>query len=158
MPRIKQLGFIAAVVSLVLLAGTALATLSSGQTVTPLARGDFNRIDSDHNGIEVESKRSADVVFAKVTFEPGGTSGWHHHPGVVLVSVASGAVTRYDAHCNKHVYRAGDGFIEDDNKPGLVRNRTDHTAVLYASFIVPSSTPAEGLRIDDPQPEDCSKS
>jgi quercetin dioxygenase-like cupin family protein len=147
----------AAVAAFALVAGTAVATLSSGFTVTPLARGNFGRIDSHHNGIEVKSRHSGDVAFAQVTFEPHGSSGWHHHPGIVLVSVASGAVTRYDPECRKHVYHAGEGFVEDANEPGLVRNNKDHEAVVYAAFVVPSSTPAEGLRIDDPQPEDCSK-
>jgi len=157
MGRYKIVGLLAAVASLALIAGTALATDPSGFTVTPLARGSFGELESDHNGIELDSKRDADVAFAKVVFAAGGSAGWHHHPGLVLVSVASGAVTHYDAQCHKQVYRAGEGFVEDDNKPGLVRNNTDHEAVVYAAFVVPSSTPAEGLRIDDPQPKDCSK-
>ncbi len=142
---------------LALLVGTALATLPSGFTVTPLARGTIGHLDATHSGFEVERERgSADIAIASVTVAPGGSSGWHHHPGVVLVAVQTGTVTHYDQRCNKEVYEAGDAFVESTNKTGLVRNNGSVEAVLQATFLVPTRTAATGLRIDDPQPEHCS--
>jgi quercetin dioxygenase-like cupin family protein len=145
-----------AILALVL-GGTALATLPSGQTVTLLARGTIGPIEVHHDGIEVErsDNHSADVAMATVTFDPKSSSGWHHHPGIVLVAVQSGTLTRYGPHCRKHSYSAGEAFVESNNKPGLVRNNTTSPAVVQATFIVPTNTPVTGLRIDDPQPPDC---
>ena len=96
---------------------------------------------------------SADVALVKIELEPGGHTGWHHHPGVGLASVASGAVTFYDEECGTTVYEAGEGFLESGDEPMLVRNEGSVDAVFYVTFIVPTETTA--LRIDDSQPEGC---
>jgi quercetin dioxygenase-like cupin family protein len=104
----------------------------------------------------VESERhSADLAIAKVVIEPGGSTGWHHHPGVGPAAVKSGAVTFYDEDCEKTVYKAGEGFLESHDEPMLVRNRGNSKAVFYVAFIIPTQTTEEGLRIDDPQPKEC---
>jgi quercetin dioxygenase-like cupin family protein len=145
------------VTALALVVGAALATPPSGATSTPITRATLGTFAHDNDGIEVESKgRSADIAVVKVVLEPGGSTGWHHHPGVTLVSVKSGAVSGYDEKCHKTVYRAGEGFVESDaHRTHVVRNHGNVNAVLYATFIVPSKTTAEGLRIDDPRPKNC---
>jgi quercetin dioxygenase-like cupin family protein len=141
---------------LALVVGAALATEPSGATTTLIARATLGTFEEHNQGIEVESKqRSADLAIARVVLEPGGSTGWHHHPGVGPAAVKSGTVTFYDADCDKTVYTAGEGFFESHNEPMLVRNRGDRKAVFYVAFIIPTSTPPEGLRIDDPQPKDC---
>jgi quercetin dioxygenase-like cupin family protein len=143
---------------LALVVGTALATPPRGQTATPITRATLGIFEAEGNGIEVESeRRSADIALSKVVLEPGGSTGWHHHPGVTLVSVASGTVAEYDVKCEKTVVPAGEGFIEERNESHVVRNESNVDAVLYATFIVPTSTPPEGLRIDVPQPRNCDK-
>ena len=141
---------------LALVMGAALATPPSGATTTPLTRATLGKFEAHYRGIEVESKRrSADIAIAKVVIEPGGSTGWHHHRGVVAVAVASGTVTEYDEDCKKTVFKAGEGFVESDGEVHLVRNNGNVDAVLYATFIVPTKTPPDGLRIDDPQPKGC---
>ena len=136
--------------------GAALATTPKGVTPTPLTRATLGKVEAQNNGIEVESDRtSADFALAKVLIEPGGTTGWHHHPGVALVSVNSGAVTEYDKNCHKSVYKAGEGFFESNSEVHVVRNRGKADAVLYVTFIAPTKTPADGLVILDPKPKGC---
>jgi quercetin dioxygenase-like cupin family protein len=118
----------------------------------------LGNFEAENHGIEVESgRRSADLAIVKVVIEPGGSTGWHHHPGVVLVPVKAGTVTEYDAQCHKSVYKAGKGFVESESEVHLVRNEGDVKAVLYATFLVPTSTPPDGLTISDPQPKGCHK-
>jgi quercetin dioxygenase-like cupin family protein len=141
---------------LALVVGAALATPPSGATTTLIARATLGKFEEQNQGIEVESeRRSADLAIARVVLEPGGSTGWHHHPGVGPAAVKSGTVTFYDADCDKTVYTAGEGFFESHDEPMLVRNRGDRKAVFYVAFIIPTSTPPEGLRIDDPQPKNC---
>src|SRR5215217_211067 len=136
--------------------GAALATTPKGVTPTPLTRATLGKFEAQNNGIEVESQHtSADFALAKVVMEPGGTTGWHHHPGVALVSVNSGAVTEYDKNCNKSVIKAGEGFVESNGEVHVVRNRGKADAVLYVTFIAPTKTPADGLVILDPKPKGC---
>src|SRR5918912_3885101 len=139
-----------------LVVGAALATQPKGVTPTPLTRATLGTFEAEHNGIEAESDRtSADFALAKVVIEPGGTTGWHHHPGVALVSVNSGAVTEYDKSCHKSVFKAGEGFVETNGEVHVVRNRGKANAVLYVTFIAPTKTPADGLVLLVPKPKGC---
>jgi quercetin dioxygenase-like cupin family protein len=142
--------------ALALVVGAALATTPKGVTPTPLTRATLGKVEAEHNAIEVESEHtSADFALAKVVIEPGGTTGWHHHPGVALVSVNSGAVTEYDKNCHKSVYKAGEGFVETKGEVHVVRNQGKANAVLYVTFIAPTKTPADGLVLLDPKPKGC---
>ena len=146
-----------------LVVGAALAKTPSVDRATPvsatqLTRATLGKFEAENKGIEVQSQRtSADLAIVKVVIEPGGSTGWHHHPGVVLVPVKAGTVTEYDAQCHKSVYKAGKGFVESNGEVHLVRNEGNDKAVLYATFLVPTSTPPEGLTISDSQPKDCHK-
>jgi quercetin dioxygenase-like cupin family protein len=141
---------------LALVVGVALATPPKDATTTPITRATLGKFEAHNDGIQVQSERhSADLAIAKVVIEPGGSTGWHHHPGVGPAAVKSGAVTFYDEDCEKTVYRAGEGFLESHDDPMLVRNRGNSKAVFYVAFTIPTSTTEEGLRIDDPQPKEC---
>jgi quercetin dioxygenase-like cupin family protein len=151
--------FIAVVsVAVVALTGAALATPPTGFTTNVLARGTIGDLHAKHGGIRVSSRHRADVAVATVTIDPGGSSGWHHHPGIVVVVVRSGTVTFYDENCHPDVHQAGEAFIESSDSAGLAKNTGTVTAVVEATFIVPASTPPAPptpLRIDDPQPTRC---
>jgi quercetin dioxygenase-like cupin family protein len=145
-----------AVTVLVVFVGAALATTPKGVTPTPLTRATLGKFEAENKGIEVESQRtSADFALAKVVIEPGGTTGWHHHPGVALVSVNSGSVTEYDKNCHKSVVKAGEGFFETNGEVHVVHNQGKADAVLYVTFIAPTKTAADGLVILDPKPKGC---
>jgi hypothetical protein len=63
--------------------GAALATPPKDATTTLLTRATLGKFEAKNQGIEVESERhSADLAIAKVVIEPGGSTGWHHLPGV----------------------------------------------------------------------------
>lgn len=139
-------------------AGTVLATTASGFTATLLSRGAVSDPVHSYNTREVKLKTKApvDVATASVTIDPLGSSGWHEHPGIVLVTVKSGTVTFYRDNCSPTTYAPGTSFIETfGNGPGLARNESSTTpAVLYATYIVPTGA---ALRIDAANPG-CSQS
>ena len=141
--------------TLALVVGAALATPPKGATTTVLTRATFGTFANQSSGIKVKSKREADVAIAKQVIEPGGSSGWHHHPAVSFFLVKSGSVTAYDENCKKTVYEAGEGFIESSAHAGLVRNQGKVDAVIYATHMIPTKTTEEGFRIGDPQPKNC---
>ncbi len=139
--------------------GTAMATLPAGIAVTTFVRATLGS-NKPHGGVNVHadhvrlhSKGATDVAMQTITSPPGGSSGWHSHPGLAVVAVQSGTVTFYDKHCKTTQYGPGQAFVEAGDAPQLVRNNTTSNAVLYVTLIVPTS--ATSLRIDKPQPADC---
>lgn len=102
--------------------------------------------------IKFKTKGPIDVRVQSVTIDPGGRSGWHHHPGMVIVAVQTGRVTVLDAACNATAYGPdspnGSVFIESGDEPGEVRNTTDTPATVYATFIAPDADPGV-FRIED---------
>lgn len=107
-------------------------------------------VNSDR--IKFKTKDPVDVRVQTVTFDPHGFSGWHHHPGIVIVAVKSGAVTVLDADCNASTYGpgqpSGSVFVESGDEPGEVRNLTDEPATVYATFVAPDADPPV-FRIED---------
>lgn len=95
------------------------------------------RVNQDH--IKFQTKDSADVLVQTITFQPHGSSGWHFHPGVVIVVVESGQVTTHDANCETETYGPHESFVESGTTPFMVSNESDATkAVVYATIIVPA--------------------
>jgi quercetin dioxygenase-like cupin family protein len=141
-----------ALVLSVLFAGTVLGTASINFTATPLGRGTLSESVHFNTGeVKFQTKGPVDFATNMVTIGPNGSSGWHYHPGVTLVTVSSGSVVHYDMHCTATVYPAGTAFVEAGDHPLLVRNESATTpAVNIVTFIVPAGTTA--LRIDSPNP------
>jgi quercetin dioxygenase-like cupin family protein len=141
-----------ALAGLAMTVGTASASPPSGQTVIGITRATLGTFQAKGAGVVVVSQRdSADIGIAKVDLEPGGSTGWHHIPGVTLVSVASGTAVVYDERCDRTVVTPGEGFIEENNESHVVRNEGDVDLVLYTTLITATSVldnpPA---RIEDP--------
>lgn len=143
-----------AVALTVVFAGTALATAASGFHPSILARGTASQpVQFNTGDIKFQTKAPVDFVTATVNIDALGSSGWHSHPGVVLVTVASGTVTFYGADCSASVYAAGASFVESGGETGLARNESATTpAVVYVTYLVPAGTPNSGLRIDQANP------
>ena len=143
-----------AVALVIVFAGTALATAASGLTATILSRGTVaQNVHFNTGEIKFQTKADVDLVTQTITFAAGSTSGWHAHPGVVLVTIASGSLVRYDGNCSATTYTAGSArsaFIESGDHSGLVRNESTSAAVVYVTYIVPKGTTA--LRIDKADP------
>lgn len=132
----------------------AVALAQSLPKTTVLATGEFeNTVHLNNDRIKFQTKDVTDVRFRKVEFHAGDSSGWRHQTGIVIVTVASGAVTVWDSQCNKTTYGPGlpDGavFVEGGDDPGQVTS--DNGAINYAVQVVPDANPPL-YRIDDPTP------
>jgi hypothetical protein len=134
----------------VLLAGGVSATPANMYTSVVLSTGQTIY----KTGIAVPE--GTDVVTSQNTFLPGGSSGWHSHPGATVVTVASGAVTLYvervtGGRCWSRTFTAGQTFYE------WPRNMQDavasvDTVVIATFFNVPHGGSA---RIDRDDPGNC---
>lgn len=129
----------------------ALATPAIGViTATVLARGTLtSAVNANADGVVLRTNHATDHVVQELVFAGGSSSGWHRHPGVVLVTIKSGTVVHYTADCKPETLTAGQTFWESGTHATLLRNETHSDAVVYASYIVPMGA---ALRIDMPNP------
>jgi quercetin dioxygenase-like cupin family protein len=143
---VKRLIVFASVLT-ALSAGIAIATPGSGGVSTELGRRMFD---------DLTIRSSGDVVVAKNTYEAGGFSGWHSHPGKVVIAVRSGQITIQrvvESSCAVRTYEAGEVFIERPHALYNGINEGSETAVLIATFF---NVPVGGeVRIDQPDPGVC---
>jgi hypothetical protein len=150
--------------------GRALATTAEGYKTTLLAVGRFGEIDVVSylpNGVKAggneqlwqslqKTKGSSDLYLQSNVWAPGGSTGWHSHPGHSLIIVTAGTVTDYEGHdpdCKPHVYTQGMGFAD----PGgdhvhILRNEGDVEAKTIAVQLIPAEA---ARRIDVADPGNC---
>jgi quercetin dioxygenase-like cupin family protein len=127
-------------------AGVHPEMLGSGTTLTGF------KIHVD--GMKVSSEDPAGFTVEHLTFDPGGTTGWHVHPGPVLVIVIAGSVTKYSADdCTAQTYTTGQAFVENGpTDENMVRNNGSVKAETIVTFITPPGAP---IRDDAPPPPGC---
>jgi hypothetical protein len=149
-------------------------TAASGFASTAVARGTaqaFHIRSTDGFDVEIKTKDNTDIAVSNVVVSPGGTSGWHSHPGPVLVVVKTGTITFYRAGkhggqngddengnngknaplCSRTDYPAGSAFVEVP-APGhvmLAKNEGSAEATVTVTYFAPPGAP---LRIDQPAP------
>ena len=146
----------AAVLMSSFITGSAGATTPSGATTEPLARGTLPAgtfYFAPIHGALVAIKGPMDLATVHVTVAPGGSIGWHSHPGPTLVEVKAGTVTLYEARgCTRRQVSAGGAFAEEPGDVHLLRNEGTVTAETIVTFIAPVGA---DTRIDEPQPAHC---
>ncbi len=150
--------------------GKALATEAEGYKSTLLALGHFREIevastfqlggkaagDEQAWWSQQLAKGLSDVYVQSNVWAPGGSTGWHSHPGHSLIIVTAGTVTDYEGHdpdCKPHVYETGMGFVD----PGgdhvhILRNEGDVEAKTIAVQLIPADAMR---RIDVADPGNC---
>jgi quercetin dioxygenase-like cupin family protein len=126
------------------------ATPPSGLTNVALARG----TDTSHGTLPL--RFGTDIAMAQITVNPGGSSGWHSHPGGAIIIVQQGTLTVYHPvgrKCQTTTYSAGLAFIVRPGEVDDVLNKGTVPYVLYVTF--PRVPPGGSPRIDQPDPGSC---
>jgi quercetin dioxygenase-like cupin family protein len=162
----RQLVFAVIVAAaLAALTSAVLATPGSGTAGVVAARAAFAdlvdlkfSVRGDYRGREnIQVRNAGDTVMQQITFEPGGYSGWHSHPGPAVVLVESGQLTFYDGDdesCAGRTFSAGQALID----PGqghvhFALNQGATSAEVWVTYFdVP---PGLGPRDDAPAPGNC---
>jgi hypothetical protein len=149
---------------------SGLATASEGYKSTLLAVGRFDEMDVFHaspHGLKAEGDEQlwpprqeaqgpSDVYVQSNVWAPGGSTGWHSHPGHSFIIVTAGTLTDYEGHdpgCKPHVYKTGMGFVD----PGgdhvhILRNEGNVEAKTIAVQLIPADAVR---RIDVADPGNC---
>lgn len=154
--------------SATLIAGGARATPPSGFSGTTIAQGRVEEIDVNNHQpppgtvdgklwLSIQKAQGlSDAYVQSNVWVPGGTTGWHTHPGHSLIIVTAGVITAYDGNdpsCTPHEYTAGMTFVD----PGgdhvhLLRNEGSVDARTIAVQLIPAGAVR---RIDAPAPGTC---
>jgi hypothetical protein len=152
--------------------GVAVATPPSGLTSQLLARGAAGEfgIHEKSMRLRLDARRATDVALVRATLDPGGSTGWHGHPGPSIVIVTSGTVTMYepdhgegrhhddDGHrkhrhgCDVESFGPGQAFVHPASVHNFVNSGQD-TAEFYVGYFVPAG--ATPLLHDESAPRGC---
>jgi len=153
-------------------AGRALASPASGFAASTLAVGRFGNIDVINHLLPPEfgksrhardfwlsiqkTKGPSDLYVQSNVWSPGGTTGWHTHPGHSLIIVTAGTVTAYDGDdpsCTPHVYTQGMGFVDQGGDHfHVLRNEGAIEARTIAVQLIPAGAVR---RVDAEGPASC---
>src|SRR6516162_514678 len=134
------------------LAGAAQATPPSGVTSSAtLGRISLGPYHESSPSFKIFSTAPTDTI------APGGSTGWHSHPGPAFIVVASGTLTVYDGTdpaCTPHQYGPGSGFFD----PGfghvhIARNEGSTPVTVVQTYL--NVPPGGSPRIDEPAPGNC---
>jgi quercetin dioxygenase-like cupin family protein len=140
-------------------AGTVLATPPSGVKPTEFGIGKFGSVDTSGRigawRATMNIKGASDLHVLQNRIAPGGSFGWHTHPGPSFVIVKSGTATVYlgaDPKCRPHRFRAGSGFVDKGLAVHVVRNEGPKVLVTVVVSFVPAGA---ARRIDERDPGHC---
>jgi len=114
----------------------------------------------DHWKLKLKTKGLSDMYVQSNVWIPGGSSGWHTHPGPSLITVTAGTVTVYDGDdpsCTPHEYSASgtspNAFVDvGGGEVHIVRNEGAQEARAVVVQFVPAGA---ARRIDAPAPGNC---
>ncbi|MGI8602421.1 MAG: hypothetical protein ACR2OZ_05415 [Verrucomicrobiales bacterium] len=157
-----SLGVAAVVTALV---GVALATPPSGiVSATVVARASFAdpvdvkfKIGEPGQEVVIHARELQDTVIQQIIIGPGGSTGWHTHPGPVVVLITAGELTLYsseDPTCTPRTYSAGEAFVDSgQGHVHIARNLSGQNVELWATYFdVPPGGP---FRLDAANPGNC---
>jgi len=139
----------------------ASSSSAHGITSTTFAVGQFHEIAAQSVASSgswqagINTKGESDIWILENRIAPGGSFGWHSHPGPSLVVVKTGALTLYradDPNCAPQVVEAGSGFVDAGGDVHVVRNEGSIETVVYVMSLVPRGATR---KIDKPQPGNC---
>lgn len=132
------------------LTSAAVASPGAGVTPTTFVTATLGEeVQGNHDRVKFQTKDDTVVRVQKLEFAPGGYTGFHHHPGVVIVSVASGSLNLVDTSCATETYSAGSVFVESDDHPHQAVSPDG--ATVYVTYIVPNGSPPS-FREEEPVP------
>jgi hypothetical protein len=154
------------------------ATQANGFKATTLVQGTFSEFhvfnhsilpgstagdDDEKQWMSLQrTEGPSDLYVQSNVWQPGGSTGWHTHPGHSLIILTSGALTEYDSECKPHVYTFVPGqpvptFVDPGyGHVNILRNEGSVVASTIAVQLVPFDPNKANRRIDVAAPADCS--
>ena len=139
-------------------------TMGMGSSPTNIGQGTYSRIEVKRVAkdweVQLKAQKGLEVITRSFAYGIGSFTGWHQHPGPVLISIIQGTVTFYNADdpCTPITVHAGEGYL-DNGEGHMGRNLSGAPAKDVTIYLAPPGTQISQLRIDMPAPpgsENCS--
>ncbi|MEJ7846739.1 MAG: hypothetical protein WKF92_01480 [Pyrinomonadaceae bacterium] len=168
-----KLAFFIVAAAVTTAAGAVLLTPGSGVSATPAVIGTF----VDPTGVKFKIKggsqevinvnNAANTVMHEITILPAtstidglpGHTGWHSHPGPVVVLIKSGTMSFYDGSdptCTVRTYVQGDAFVDSgQGHVHIARNEGIVPLVLGATYFDVPAASGSPWRINAANPGNC---
>ena len=143
----------AGVVVIGTLAAVALGEPGSGVTPTNLVTANFDHtVHLNSDRVKFQTKDATDVRIQKLDFAANSPSGWHHHPGIVIVTVESGSVTLWQSDCSSKTYGPGlpNGAVFAEGGDDPVQATSTTGATNYVTLVAPNADPPVFRTEDEP--------
>lgn len=113
-------------------------------------------IKAHNDRIDLKARDASIVRMQLLTFGTNSTTGWHHHPGMVIVGVESGSIDIWDTNCNRTTYTPGgpNGSVFVEAEPHSHQATSTAGALVRVTYVVPSTgTVVPGnFRVEEPAP------
>jgi quercetin dioxygenase-like cupin family protein len=119
------------------------AGVGGGQT-TGITRNELGR-GGVGEPYTVSGDKGSDVLVQSVRIDPGGSSGWHTHPGPEVAIVKSGTLTLFDgtdSRCRSQTFTAGQTFVRQGHIHLGKNSGTEPVEIVVTYFDVPPGGPA----------------
>ena len=156
--RLVLASFVVAM-GIALYSATVLATPPTGVQPTYYGIGKLDSFATSGKvgawAAKMSIKGASDIHVLSNRIAPGGSFGWHSHPGPSFVIVKSGTATFYmgaDAECRPHRVPAGSVFVDKGLAVHIVRNEGTVDLVTVVVSFTPRGAPR---RIDARDPGTC---
>jgi quercetin dioxygenase-like cupin family protein len=153
----KQLAGAAALLAIAGMPGVAAASPAVNVTPTNFVTETMEEPIKVHNDrIDLKTRDASIVRMQLLTFGTNSTTGWHHHPGMVIVGVESGSIDLWETDCSKTTYGPGspNGTVFIEALPHAHQATSTAGALVRVTYIVPSTgavTPAN-FRVEEQVP------
>jgi quercetin dioxygenase-like cupin family protein len=154
--RKKWAAAIVGVAAIGVFAAAALGLPGAGITSTNLVTANFDQtVHHNSDRVKFQTKDATDVRVQRLDFGVNSYSGWHHHPGIVIVAVQSGAVTVWHEDCSSTTYgpTSPNGAVFVEGGDHAVQATSAGGATVYVTYVAPSADPPV-FRIEDDMHQD----
>ncbi len=106
--------------------------------------------------LKVQTQGATDFYVQHLVVGPGGYSGWHTHPGLLIGTVVSGSIDFYDGNCQKRSFTAGQVFTENTEVHAIINTGSvdadlsiayliKHDAARRMEAAAPTCAPSTGI-------------
>lgn len=131
-----------------------IASPGGGVTAETYVTGKLNGPHQQNSDkVKLQTKEDTAVRVQKLTFSPGGYTGWHHHPGIVIVTVQSGTIQMMHSDCSTHEYGQGKphGSVFVEGEQRVHEASSADGAVVFATYVAPNAD-APVFRVENEPP------
>jgi len=98
----------------------------------------------------IDVAAATDILNQTITIAPGGSTGWHGHPGTTIVAVSAGTGTFVHSDCTTSTYTAGMAFLDTPGTQHNFRNDGTVPLIIHATYV---NVPVAGVfRLDRDAP------